>query len=114
MTPGEVVIHCVNEARARGCLPPITFAFDTEVDSAGNPWPEVTDISTKVGTDVLKFFRELTATYVDLWLEPATWTLHAWVKDHRGDERNVTLHAVTDPDDPYSGNLAGLTFKQAL
>lgn len=112
MTPGEVVIHCVNEALARGCLPPVTFNFDKETDSAGNPWPEVTDITTKVGTDVLTFFfKELASTYVDLWLEPASWTLWAWVRDQRGWERLITLHAPTDPNDPWSGNLGALTHK---
>jgi hypothetical protein len=108
MTPGEALIHCLHEAQRRGALIGVTFAFNEAVDSDGNPWPVVGDIATKVGTDLLTFLRELAATYIDFWMEPASMTLHAWIKDGRGALRNVTLRTPTDPDDPATGNLITL------
>lgn len=113
MTPGEVMTHCVEEAQARGALLGLTLGFDGEVDSDGNPWPEYTQIATAVATDVLTFFREMCATYIDMWMEPSQFRLHAWVKGMRGSHlADVDLHPVTDPLDPWSGNLAGLSYKR--
>lgn len=108
MTPGEVLLHCIGEAQARGALLGVTVGFSDRLDSEGNPWPVVGDISTKVGTDVFTFLRELSATYVDFWMEPASLTLHMWIQDGRGANQNVTLHVPTVATDPMSGNLAAL------
>ena len=113
MTVGEVMTHCVAEAQARGALLGLTLGFTGEVDSDGNPWPEYTNIATDVGTDVLTFFKELCNTYIDMWMEPAQFRLHAWVKGMRGSHlADVDLHPVTNPLDPWSGNLAGLSYKR--
>lgn len=113
MTPGEAMTHCVAEAQARGALLGLTLGFDGDVDSDGNPWPEYTQIATAVATDVLTFFKELCATYIDMWMEPAQFRLHAWVKGKRGSERpDVDLHGVVDPNNPWSGNLAGLSYRR--
>lgn len=113
-TPGEVIRRALYEAQIeRGGLVGVGLGFTDEVDSDGNPWPEVTDISTKVGTDYLTFFKEMAETYVDIWMEPASFTLHAWVKGMRGSRLDdVQLHPVTNPADPWSGNLAGLSYKR--
>jgi hypothetical protein len=48
-----------------------------------------------------------------MWMEPAQIRLHAWVKGMRGSHHaDVDLHPVTDPLDPWSGNLAGLSYKR--
>lgn len=111
MTPGEVIRHCVTEAQTRGSLTGVTLNFDDDVDSAGNAWPNVTDISTKVGTDYLTFFREISATYFDFWMEPASLTLWAWAKDTRGVASGVTLAATTSP---ATSNLASLTHHRVI
>lgn len=112
MTPGEVIRHVVQEAQGRGALLDLTFNFTDEVDAEGAPWPEVTDIATKVGTDILTFLREMSGTYIDFWIEPAGWRLWAWVRDGRGTDQNITL-APADPDDPRTGNLRALGHKKA-
>jgi hypothetical protein len=91
MTPGEVIRHCIGEAQARGCFPEITLTFNDEVDTEGVAWPNVTDIVTKVGTNLLTFLRELSATYVDVWMSPASFALNAYVRDGRGGHRAATL-----------------------
>lgn len=87
MSPGEAIIHAIQEAQARGCFPDVALNFGADVDSNGLEWPVVGDIATKVGTNVLTFLRELSATYIDFWIEPASFTLWAWVKGTRGSDK---------------------------
>lgn len=112
MTPGEVMIHCVREAQSRGQLFDLTFTFNEFVDSFGRPWPIVGDIATKVGTDLLTFFREMSETYIDFAMSPAGNVLYAWISGSRGEHRAVALHAPTDVTDPTTGNLGTLTHKR--
>jgi hypothetical protein len=130
MTPGMAMWHCIFEAgsieamgiHGRGTLAGLEITWHDDVDTDGNPWPVVGDISTKIGTDILTFFKELAVTYVDFAMDPANFRMHAWVKGMRGANRTgpdgsptgpVELYPVTDPTDPWSGNLAGLTFRRA-
>jgi hypothetical protein len=108
ITPGQVALTVLGEANQRRGHPVISAAFSADVDSDGNPWERAGEISTKVGTDLLTFFRELAATYVDFWMEPGSYTLHLWNKDRRGVTRTVNLHLPTNPMNPASGNLGGL------
>jgi hypothetical protein len=109
-TPGEVIRHVIQEGQARGCFPEITLGFDDQFDSAGNPWTITGDISTKVSTNLWTFIgEELATTYVDVWMGPGDFCLFAWIHEHRGRDRPVTLTGVTDEMDPMSGNLRGLT-----
>lgn len=113
-TPGEVIYRAFLEAQTiRGGLPGIALGFTKETDSDGAPWPEVGDIGTKVGTDYFTFIvKELTETYIDVWMSP-TLELRAWVKGTRGEHRvDVALHPPTDAEDPWSGNLAALSYKR--
>jgi hypothetical protein len=114
MTPGEVLRHVIEEAQARGALTALTLNFTDETDSDGVAWPEVGDIACKVGVDILTFARELTATYIDIWMEPGSWRLWAWVQDGRGTDRTAALTAPLDAQDPTSGNLQALTHRRAL
>lgn len=114
-TPGEVIHRAFYEAQnQRGGLVGIGLNFTQETDSDGNPWPEVGDIGTKVGTDYFTFIvKELTETYIDVWMSPATLTLYAWVKGKRGEHKtDVALHPPTNADNPWSGNLAALSYKR--
>lgn len=106
VSPGEVMLTCIDEAQARGCYLEITCAFDRDYDSAGNPWPRYADIATKVGTDTMQFFRQMSETYCELWMSPATLTLYAWVKGGRGVTRTTTLDPSTDS---VEGDLVNLT-----
>lgn len=113
-TPGQVLHRAFFEAGwARHSLPGIQLAFTEEADSDGNPWPEVGDINTKVGTDYFTFIaKEMTETYIDVWMGPDL-RLYAWIKGRRGENKpDVVLEGPTDPTDPWSGNLAALSYKR--
>lgn len=112
MTPGEAMEHCFAEARNRGQLSGLDWTFNAAVDSAGQPWPIVGDIATKVGTDLLTFVKELSNTYIDLAISPAGFTVYAWIRGGRGEDREVSLHRPTDRRDPGTGNLGKLTHKR--
>ena len=115
MTPGEVMIVALEEAQARGSLTAVTPMFTRDVDSDGVPWPETTDIATKVGTDYLTFFaKEMGESYIDLWMAPSGFELYAWVADGRGSTVSVTLHEPTDAGDPLTGNLTALTHRKVI
>lgn len=96
MTPGEVMRLAVEEAQARGEISYVTLGFDDTNDSNGNPWPVVADIATKVGTDLLTFFREIAGTYVDLYMPPDGYELRAYNIDERGTSSGVEFAAPAD------------------
>jgi hypothetical protein len=110
--------------RAQFNAPPGSIGFQYHVlfDSEGELWLDGTQlctgtygtIATAVGTDVLTFTRELCTTYIDVWLDPATWRLDAWVRDGRGTSRPVLLHGPDDALDPRSGNVRGLVHRRVL
>lgn len=112
MTPGEALRHVIAEAQARGTLTELTLSFFDDIDTNGAPWPIAVDIATAVGNDVLAFVRELTTTYIDVWLDPVTWRLDAWVQDGRGTATSVRLHPPTDLTEPLSGNVRGLMHRR--
>ena len=114
MTPGEALRTVVIEGQARGALGGVTMDFTDDADSEGVAWPVVGDISTAVGNPVLAFARELVQRYIDVWMDPATLVLRAWVPDGRGTVRAVELHPVTDATDPSSGNIRTLTHRRAV
>jgi hypothetical protein len=114
MTPGEVMLQCVAEAQWRGALAGVTCVFDKHADSGGASWPIVGDISTKVSTDLLTFFRELSGTYIDFAMAPGSLLLYAWSRGQRGEHTGVNLHPPTNPTDPWTGNLGQLKHKRIL
>lgn len=112
MTAGEAMLHCINEAQSRGALNYLQCAFDRYTDSGGTPWPVVGDIATKVGYDLLTFFRELAGTYIDMAMAPGSFVLYAWAYGGRGEHTGIELTKATGT--PTSGNLAQLNHKRVL
>lgn len=91
MTPGQAMLIAIREAQARGKIGYLEPQFTELVDSNGNPWPQVANIGTKVGNDLLTFFQELAQTYIDLWMAPGTTKLYAWRLGERGSLRSAVL-----------------------
>ncbi len=113
MTPGQVAEILLVEGVERGSLDvPLFLMFDEEVDSNGNPWPEVAEIATKVGTDYLTCFREMSGTYFDMWMAPAGFELYLFSLDGQGVDTSIDWHPPTDENDPTSGNIENLVHQR--
>jgi hypothetical protein len=112
MTPGEAMIHCIREAQDRGCLADLLWTFDEVTDSGGAPWPIVGDIATKVGYDMLTFFRELAGAYTDMAMAPGSMLLYAWSYGERGEHTDVQLTRATGT--PESGNVGQMSHRRLL
>lgn len=111
MTPGEALLVALGEAHDRGTIPWVQPTFDGDLDSGGNPWPEVADLATKTGNDVLTFARELSGTYIDYRVRPGDFALDAWVKGYRGSARDVPL-IPAPAGNPRLGNLTALVVRR--
>jgi hypothetical protein len=109
MTAGQAIRIVVEENQARGCLTDLVLNFSDDYDSAGVPWPVTPNIATKTGTDLLTFIQELAATYVDVWMDPASTTLWAWNIDGRGTTKSISILTPTSPTDPATGNIVTYT-----
>lgn len=111
MAVGRAILMCVAENQLEGVLPDLVCSFTNDVDSAGQPWPVVADIATRIGTDLYTWiFQELASVYVDAEFDPASLTLHAWNIGTKGRTRSASFHIPTDPEDESTGNLTGLSF----
>lgn len=112
VTAGAVLGAVMGEMNSRRYNPQLALVGSIETDSDGNAWPPLPELSTKVGNTVWAFLQEI-ADHVEVWMGPNPLQLYAWIAGGRGSERNVTLHGPTDPHDPDSSNLRGLTHRRA-
>lgn len=110
MSVGEAVRLAIDEAKGRGELTGIVLGFSDDADSNGSPWP-IGVWSTKVGTDILTFVRELSAHACDAWMMPGSLTLNLYRFGERGAESGVSFHEPTDGFDPTTGNLTSLVHR---
>ncbi len=78
---GDVLHTLIVEAQTRGVAGPseITVDFDGLLDSRGDAWTDVGEYVLPVGTLGLdEVATQLSESYLDLDLDAATMTLHAW------------------------------------
>lgn len=121
MRPGKAFRVVFREAYRRGAGPraAATDMLD-DTDTRGEPWPVVADITTKTGTDLLTFLRELSVAYIDWRMYPATLGLAGFVKGTMGSVPGVTpgfdltFEPPTDPEDPSTGNLLRFELDEML
>lgn len=102
--PGSLMKSLILESTPQtDSLNLITLGFDENVDSNGVAWPEFVSPSVQIGTDYLTFFKQLAeSSAFDLWFDPATWTLHAYLT--RGSVTGVSyVEAENITDLKHSG-----------
>ncbi len=119
MTWTQALNILLDEAAARAGSDPLAVAnllerdFTDTDDTASATVPVVADMATKVGTTLLTFLRELSATYLDFDVNVNTSTgaprLQVWIKGTRGSTPGVTYERPTDPEDESTGNLISKT-----
>ena len=89
-TFGAVLVTLIDEAQARGAMPHLTYDFTADVDSHGEPWPDVHDLSFHVGTNLLEVWRHLVTLGLEGGMTPEL-RLQAFVDASRHFEATVIL-----------------------
>ena len=89
-TFGSVLATLIDEAQARGAMPALTYDFTASVDSHGEPWPDVHDLSFHVGTNLLEVWRHLVTLGLEGGMTPEL-RLQAYVDASRHFESSVIL-----------------------
>ena len=79
-TAGGAVYELLLEAAARGALTGWSLSFDSETDSAGDPWPWILGENFQIGADYLSVLRQLGDAYLDVTVDPVGLKLNAYVK----------------------------------
>lgn len=93
MNVGQIVLQVLNEARARGGLPPIGTSFTALHDTKMAAWPVVSNVTARVGQTIYDFMHQLETTYAEFAMAPGSWLLHAWNIGTRGATTGVALGA---------------------
>lgn len=106
-TPGEAIRLLLEEAQADGELLDVTLGFTDTLDSDGEPWQRVVEITTDVGRTFLEFVESLADWLIDVQMAPGANVLRAWDWGTRGGTPGVTIAATTDPD---ISEVEGLSF----
>lgn len=84
-TPGRIIRALLEEAQAQGLLTEWTLNFSDSVDSAGNVWDPVVEVSFPVGLDLYSALVQLAETDIDFAApEDGSRVLSAWRWRERG------------------------------
>jgi hypothetical protein len=108
-TFGGILATLIDEAQARGAIPHLTYDFDDVVDSEGQPWGDVHELSFHIGTSLLDVWRQLVALGMEGLCEH-TLRVRAFVDRSRHFEDTVILrkgHHLSD-DVKETGHDSGL------
>jgi hypothetical protein len=98
-TAGEALRIAYEEAQTRGELADITsLGFSDTLDSDGEPWTEVAEITVEVGRTFLEMIESLTDWLIDAQMAPGANVLNAWNWGTRGGTPGVTIAATTNPN----------------
>lgn len=89
-TFGAVLLTLIDAAKTRGALPALTLDFTAAVDSHGQPWPDVHDLSFHIGTNLLGVWRHLVSLGLEGGMTPDL-RLQAFVDASRHFEATVIL-----------------------
>lgn len=102
VTPGEVLLELLTEFQASGYFTWLDPTFTDALDSAGDAWPEVGEVGTKVGYSMWKLIQQLTTVYIDTDVDPdvvaSLQEWNVWGKGNRGSNTAVVFAATSDPD----------------
>lgn len=111
--PGVSIGHALErvlyEAQTAGRLPGLSWTFDDTVDSSGNPWPYLNDITARVGSDILSLLRAHAGTDLQYRMQPGGYVLDVYTVEGGGVTRPITLDVPTDQTDPLTGIVLGQT-----
>lgn len=69
----------------------IARTFTDTTDSAGAPFPVVTDMTISCGPSPFQLMQQLAESYVDVKMAPGSWTLSVWNKGTKGRVLGIDL-----------------------
>lgn len=95
-TPGRVLRILVEEAQALGEIPGISLGFTDALDSAGNAWAVLSEITVEVDRDFLAVLREMADTLIDVAVSAGALVLNAYEHGTAGVTTTVTLQKTAD------------------
>lgn len=113
MTYGRIMNMLLDEAQARGALPMVTRGFTDTRDHAGELFPTLTDVATKVGTDYRTFLIEGSNSFIDWSMPPGSFRLDLWNKGGAARPAPSPFLLPTDSND-LTTHLAMLQHKGGL
>lgn len=77
-TPGDIMHTLITVAQSEGWDDPIVEDFDGTNDSDGVAWPDRTEFTVQIGTNLLTVLKQLAETRFDMRMDPTTLTLHLY------------------------------------
>lgn len=105
MTPGTVLRLITEQQAGRDWADNIVLGFDDVNDTDGNPWPTFAQIAAKVGSDdCYSLIQKIQAVYADIEMDPAGWTLNAWIWGARNPTSGLSF--------TEGGNLTALSYQR--
>lgn len=102
MSVGDVVGLLVDEFQTRGGIPDVTYDFDAQLDTDGDPWVNTYDLAFPVQTSILEVLRHLTEEHAAEFYMTPTLVLEAWPQ--RGADLSATVTIS------YGDNISRLRF----
>lgn len=95
----EVLLRMLREAKARGCIPFVTWTFSRREDSDGNRWPEDTQVdryTVPIGITLTELVTMLRAKGLRIEMD-AAFRINVWPEERVNDlSGSVELAAGTD------------------
>lgn len=82
---GRIVRYVLQRFRAKGG-PPVFRGFTDDLDTDGDPWPTLPDLTVSATSSVAQFVQQISESYVDAFMVPGTTypNLRLWNKGSRG------------------------------
>jgi len=92
-TKASILIDLIEEAKARGCFPDISYDFSATQDSLGNYWTDAISLELSVGTSLLEVVRDFTSMGMDMEMlvTGGGYLLKAY-RDGKGSDKSASLY----------------------
>lgn len=80
----------------------IARTFTDTTDTAGAPFPTITDMTIQCGPSPFQLLQQLAESYIDVKMAPGSWTLNVWNKGTKGRILGLDLTNALEADAPLT------------
>lgn len=102
---GHALTEVLEESQAAGLLPGLSWSFTETVDSNGDPWDYLNDITANVGSSVWALIKAHVGADCQVHMPGGAYRLDLYRGDGGGTVRPITFDLPADEDDPTSGSV---------